>query len=155
MKKAIIITLSLILVVVLGVSTYSFIWGGKPRITNFDEVSNDYETIAKTALDYYNNLTTTDEFIILYIGENELKHENQQIPLSNTQPETNKHLCENFDYLRVYINAVFFCEDETGYYGLVYAYNPLFALYKEKLPQQNREYHRIKRHWYEWGAFGR
>lgn len=155
MKKSVVIIFSLLLVLILGVSSYSFIWGGKPRITNFDEISKDYESIAKTALDYYKKLSTTDEFIILNISENELQHENQPIPLTNTHPDTNKHLCENFDYLRVYINAVFFCEDETGYYGLVYAYNPLFALYQENLPQQNREYHRINSHWYEWGVFGR
>ena len=58
---------------------------------------------------------------------------------------------KKFGFLRVYEDAVFFCRDETGYYGLVYSKHPLKALHKY---QDGKEYHRINSLWYEWGVWG-
>ena len=154
MKKIIISTVAIIIAIVLFLGTHFLIWGEKPKIKNFDELSNDYEAIVKLAFNYYENLSYKDENIIIIISNNELKHENNTLLLSSEQKLIVKNLEEKFNFLRVYKDAVFFCEDETHYYGLVYSKHPIIALYKAKLPQHGREYHRINSNWYEWGCFG-
>lgn len=154
MRKGIIITVVILLTVFLGFVSYFFVWGGKPYIENFDEVSNDYETVAHLALNTYSDLSPQEEYIIIDIYDGNFKYDNSNLPLSEAQQNAVQVASEEFDYLRVCKDAVFFCEDETGYYGLVYSKHPLSALYKAELPQDGREYHRINSHWYEWGVWG-
>ncbi len=154
MKKVLLIIVSVILLLVLSVVAYFYIWGGKPYIENFAEVSNDYESIAQLALNTYSELSPEEEYIIIDIYDGNFQYNNSNLPLTEAQQNAVRIASEKFDYLRVCKDAVFFCEDETGYYGLVYSKNPLLALYKADLPQQGREYHRINSRWYEWGVWG-
>lgn len=155
MKKTILIIVSAILVLILSTVAYFYIWGGKPQIENFGEVSADYEIIAGLALNSYSDLMPEEEYIIIGIYNGSFKYNNSDLPLTEKQQNAVWTASEKFDYLRVCKDAVFFCEDETGYYGLVYSKHPLNALYKAELPQDGREYHRINSRWYEWGVFGR
>ena len=154
MKKRILIIISVILLLVLSVVAYFYIWGGKPYIENFAEISNDYESVAQLALNTYSELSPEEEYIIIDIYDCNFKYDNSNLPLTEAQQNAVRTAGEKFDYLRVCKDAVFFCEDETGYYGLVYSKHPLAALYKAELPQDDREYHRINSHWYEWGVWG-
>ena len=154
MKKVILIIVSFILLLVLSVVAYFYIWGGKPQIENFAEISNDYESIAQLALNTYSELSPEDEYIIIDIYDCNFKCDNSNLSLTEPQQNAVRIASEKFDYLRVCKDAVFFCRDETGYYGLVYSKHPLAALYKEELPQHGREYHRINSRWYEWGVWG-
>lgn len=159
MKKAILITVSVIFALILSVVAYFYIWGGKPRIENFAEVSEDYEIVAQLALDSYGELKPYDSYpenesIIIYIYDDNLKHNDSVLPLTDEDKSAVLTAGKKFGYLRVYKDAVFFCRDETGYYGLVYSKHPLAALYKDGLPQAGREYHRISSRWYEWGVWG-
>ncbi len=159
MKKFVLIYASVILLLILSVVAYFYIWGGKPYIENFEQVSADYEMVAQLALDSYSDLKPYDsspenEWIIIYISHDNLKHNDADLPLTDEEKSAVLSAGKKFCYLRVYKDAVFFCEDETGYYGLVYAKHPLVALYKEGLPQAGREYHRINSRWYEWGVWG-
>ena len=153
MKKTILIIVSAILVLILSVVAYFYIWGGKPQIENFDEIADDYETVAQLALNTYSELMPDEEYIIIDIYNGIFKKDNANFILTDEQQNAVQAASKNFDYLRVCKDAVFFCEDETGYYGLVYSKNPLNALYKAELPQNGREYHRINSHWYEWGVW--
>ncbi len=155
MKKTILIIVSVALALILSLIAYFYIWGGKPYIENFEEVSDDYETVAHLALNTYSEHSCKEEYIIINIYDGNFKYNNLNLPLTEAQQYAVRIAGEEFDYLRVCKDAVFFCEDETGYYGLVYSKNPLAALYKADLPQQGREYHRINNCWYEWGAWGR
>ena len=159
MKKAILIIVSVILLLVLSVVAYFYIWGGEPYIENFEQVSADYEIVAQLTLDSYNELGPYDsypenELVIVYINEDNLECDNYCLPLTDEQKKAVITVGKKFNYLAVYEDAVFFRIDETGYYGLVYSKHPLAALYKEELPQQGREYHRINSRWYEWGVWG-
>ena len=154
MKKTILIIVSAILVLILSVVAYFYIWGGKPQIENFDEIADDYETVAQLALNTYSDLMPDEEYIIIDIYNGIFRKDNANFILTDEQQNAVQAASKKFDYLRVCKDAVFFCEDETGYYGLVYSKHPLNALYKAELPQDGREYHRINSHWYEWGIWG-
>lgn len=154
MKKFIIIALSVLLVLIISCVSYFYIWGGKPQIQDFNEVSEDYETVAQLALNIYNELLPNEKYIIIDVYDGDFKYDNFILQLTEEQKHAVITTSEKFDYLRVSKDAVFFCEDETGYYGLVYSKAPLLALYEAELPQDGREYHRINSKWYEWGVWG-
>lgn len=159
MKKTILIIISVVLVMILSTVAYFYIWGGKPYIENFEHVSADYEIVAQLALDSYSKLKPYDSYpenesIIIDIYYDNLKHNDSNLPLTDEDKSAVLSTGKKFGYLRVYKDAVFFCKDETGYYGLVYSKHPLAALYKDGLPQDGREYHRINSRWYEWGVWG-
>lgn len=154
-----ILIVSVVLLLILSVVSYFYIWGGKPHIENFAEISDDYEIVAQLALDSYNELKPYDsypenELIIVDINENNLECDNYCLSLTDEQKKAVVTIGKKFNYLAVYEDAVFFRVDETGYYGLVYSKHPLIALYKEELPQAGRKYHRINSRWYEWGVWG-
>ena len=138
----------------LGLAAYFLVWGGKPSVENFREVSDDYETVAKIALDYYKDRSPGEEYINITIHDGDLKYRDEVLQLTESQKKSAEQAGKKFGYLRVCKDAVFFRVDETGYYGLVYSKNPLSALYEADLPQQGREYHRINSRWYEWGVWG-
>lgn len=154
MKKPIIILTGIILVLILSYITYRFVWGGKPYIDNFEDICDEHETVAETALDYYNEILPSDEKILIYIGHGELTHNDTVLTITKEQADAVNSVSGRFGHLRVYKDAVFFHTDETGYYGLVYSNNPLKAIYNAKLPQSNRSYRRINSKWYEWGVYG-
>ncbi len=159
MKKTLLILTSVILTLILSTIAYFYIWGGKPYIENFEQVSEDYEIIAIITLDSYNKLIPYDshpenELIIVDIDVENLKCGDYIFSLTAEEKKAVITIGKKFNYLAVYEDAVFFHEDETGYYGLVYSKHPLSALYKAELPQDGREYHRINSHWYEWGVWG-
>ena len=153
MKKMVLIIVSAILVLILSTVAYFYIWGGKPQIENFDEVADDYETIAQLALNTYSDLMSDEEYIIIDIYNGIFRKDNANFILTDEQQNAVQAASKKFDCLRVCKDAVFFCEDETGYYGLVYSKRPLAALYKAELPQDGREYNRINSRWYEWGVW--
>ena len=155
MKRKFLIITSVILVLLLVGVAHLYIRGGEPEIENFNEVQDDYETIAEFALETYNEISPEKEYVILDVLYNgTFRFEDYEIPLTEKQQRAVKLISEEFDYLRVCKDAVFFHEDETGYYGLVYSEHPLIALYKNEMPQRGRDYHRLSSRWYEWGVFG-
>ncbi len=154
MKKTILIIISVVLVMILSTVAYFYIWGGKPQTENFEQVSANYEIVAQLALNTYSELSPQEEYVIIDIYDGNFQYNNSNLPLTEAQQNAARIASEKFDYLRVCKDAVFFCEDETGYYGLLYSKNPLLALYKADLPQHDREYHRINSRWYEWGVWG-
>ena len=90
MKKGIIITAVVLLTFISGIVSYFVICGGKPYIENFKELSDDYETIANTALDYYKNVSPEEEFIIINLNDDNMIHNNQALELTNAQKEAVK-----------------------------------------------------------------
>ena len=157
--KVIIITVTIVLTVILGFVSYFFVWGGKPYIENFEEVSADYKTVAQLVLNSYSELIPYDsypenELIIVDIHKDNLKCDDYVFSLTDEQKKAVLTAGKKFGYLAVYKDAVFFRIDETGYYGLVYSKHPIIALYKAELPQNGRAYHRINSRWYEWGVWG-
>lgn len=152
----------IILLLLLAIATYFFLWGGKPRIDDFEEVSNDYEVVAKLALSTYKEVSPEEEYITIFIHDGNFSiyvdvFENNDLTSILTQEQQDAVIVasKKFDHLRICEDAVFFCKDETGYYGLVYSKHPIIALYKNELPQKGRDYHRINSRWYEWGVFGK
>lgn len=154
MKKTLLIIVSVVLALIFSVVAYFYIWGGKPYIENFDEISDDYEIVAQLALNTYAELSPEEEYIIIHIYDDNLVYNDSNLPLTEEQQNAVQIAGKKFGYLRVCKDAVFFWRDETGYYGLVYSKHPLIALYKDGLPQDRREYHRINSRWYEWGVWG-
>ena len=154
-KKPLCIIVGVLIVLILSGVAYMKIWGGKPEIKNFDEVKSDYTILAELALDTYNEISPEKEYVIFDVCyDGALKYEDASLTLSDEQQKVVKLVGEEFDYLRVGEDAVFFHEDETGYYGLVYSKHPLIALYQDEIPQRGRDYHRIDSRWYEWGCWG-
>ena len=154
-KKTSRVIAAVIIVLILSGIAYLKICGGEPEIQNFDELKSDYAILAELALDTYNEISPEKEYVIfdiIYGGT--FRFEDYEIPLTEKQQKAVKLISEEFDYLRVCEDAVFFHEDETGYYGLVYSEHPLIALYKNEIPQRGRDYHRLSSRWYEWGVFG-
>ena len=153
-KALSIIACILIAVILSGVACLK-IWGGEPQFENFGEVKTEYEILAELASEAYNEISAEKEHVIfdLYDGAY-LMYEDEQIHLNDEQKTAVALINEDFDYLRVCKDAVFFHEDETGYYGLVYSKHPIIALYKNEIPQRGRDYHRLSDCWYEWGVFG-
>ena len=155
MKKILRIIAVILVVLILSGVAYLKIWGGKPEIQNFEEVKSDYTILAELALDTYSEISPEKEYVIFDICyDGTFKYEDDPLRLSDEQQKAVKLINEEFDYLRVCKDAVFFHEDETGYYGLVYSKHPIMALYKAEMPQKGRDYHRINSRWYEWGVFG-
>ena len=154
MKKTVRIMMAVIWVLIISAVTYFYVWGGKPQIENFAEVSDEYTVVAKLALDTYSEISPAEEHITVFLYDGGFRYDNSELPLTEEQKNAVLAASENFDCLSIYKDAVFFREDETGYYGLVYAEQPLYAIYREGLPQVGRRYHRINSHWYEWGVWG-
>lgn len=148
------IIISVVLTLIISVAAYFYIWGGKPYIENFEQVSADYEIVAQLALNTYAELSPEKEYIIINIYDCNFKYNDSNLLLTEEQQNAVQIAGEKFNYLRVCKDAVFFRIDETGYYGLVYSKHPLAALYNDELPQHGREYHRINNRWYEWGVWG-
>lgn len=154
-NKTLRIIVGVIVVLILSGIAYLKIWGGKPEIENFDDVKSDYTILAELALDTYNEILPEEEYVVFDICyDGTFKYEDDPLPLSDEQQKAVKLINEEFDYLRVCKDAVFFHEDETGYYGLIYSKHPIMALYKAEISQRGRDYHRINSRWYEWGVFG-
>lgn len=154
-KKPLCIIVGVLIVLILSGIAYLKICGGKPEIENFDELKSNYAILAEFALDTYNEISPEKEYVIFDVrSDGTLKYEDASLPLSDEELKAVKLVGEEFDYLRVGEDAVFFHEDETGYYGLVYSGRPIIALYKEEIPQRGRSYHRLDSRWYEWGVFG-
>ena len=148
-----IVAVALVLMILSGI-LYLKIWGGKPELEHFEVVAGSYEALAELALDTYSEMAPDKEYIVLDIYYGTLRYNGSDIQLNDEQKKAVIVVGEEFNYLRICKDAVFFHEDETGYYGLVYSKNPIVALYKEELPQRGRDYHRINSRWYEWGVFG-
>ncbi len=153
MRKKLLIFIFVAFALILSVVAYFYIWGGKPQIENFAEVSDDCEIVAQVALNAYSEASPEDEYVIIDICDTALRYNDSDLSLKESQQNAVMTVSEKFDYLCVYKDAVLFCEDETGYYGLVYSKHPVVALYKAELLQQGREYHRINCCWYEWGVW--
>ena len=154
-KKPLCIIVGVLIVLILSGVAYMKIWGGKPEIQNFEDIKSDYTILAELTLDTYNEISPEKEYVIFDVcSDGTLKYEDTSLTLSDEQQKAVKLVGEEFDYLRVGEDAVFFHEDETGYYGLVYSKQPLIALYQDDIPQRGRDYHRIDSRWYEWGVFG-
>ena len=154
-KKPLCIIVGVLIVLILSGVAYMKIWGGEPEIKNFDDVKSDYTILAELALDTYNEISPKEEYVVFDVCyDGTLKYKDSLLPLSDEEQKAVVLANEEFDYLRVCKDAVFFHEDETGYYGLVYSEHPVIALYKEKIPQRGRDYHRLTSRWYEWGVFG-
>ena len=156
MKKTLLIIVSVVLALVLSIVAHFYFYGGKPYIENFDEICDDYEIVAQLALNTYAELSPEKEYITIHIlgGNLEIHGSDSYLPLTEEQQTAVQIVNKKIGYLRIYKNAVFFCGDETQYYGLVYSKHPIAALYKDGLPQAGREYHRINSMWYEWGVWG-
>ena len=155
MKKAVLI---IIPVLILSVFLYFFIAGGKPRIENFQELSADYEIVAKFLTDSYSELKPYDagpesEIIIVDIYGDSLKCNDYYPELTAEQKNAVLTVKEKFYFFAVYEDAVYFSTDEAANYGLVYSSHPLISLYKQEYPQSGRHYNRINGNWYEWGCF--
>ena len=164
MKKGIIITIAILLAFIVGFASYFFIWGGKPEIENFNDVSANYETIANTSMKYYNELPNKDDRITILTYDDHMEVSNYKNPLEDNivinlneeEKSAIKTIDKEFDYMWVTDEYVIFWEDETKYYGLVYSENPLSTIWDMKTDwYEGVEYHRINSNWYEIGAFGR
>lgn len=164
MKKAIIITIAILLAFIVGFASYFFIWGGKPQVENFDDISGDYETIAKASMKYYNELPNKNDRITILTYDDHMEVSNYKNPLEDNvvinlneeEKSAIKTINKEFNYMWVTEDYVIFWEDETKYYGLVYSENPLSTIWNMKSDwYESMEYHRINSNWYEIGAFGR
>ena len=164
MKKGIMIILAILLAFIVGFASYFFIWGGKPEIENFNDVSANYETIANTSMKYYNELPNKDDRITILTYDDHMEVSNYKNPLEDNivinlneeEKSAIKTIDKEFDYMWVTKDCVIFWQDETKYYGLVYSENPLSTIWDMKTDwYEGVEYHRINSNWYEIGAFGR
>lgn len=147
-------TAAVLSVLIVAGLVYLKIWGGEPQLETFREIRSDYEILAELALDTYEEISPEKEYVVFDVYDDALRYEDYEVPLNEKQQKAVELVNEEFDYLRVCQDAVFFHEDETGYYGLVYSKHPITALYKNEIPQRGRDYHRLSSYWYEWGVFG-
>ena len=121
MKKRLLIIIAIVLVLILSAIAYFFIWGGKPQIDNFADISNDYECIANVALNYYNELSVKDESVLISIREDHLliwdleTNNKTKIDLNDEQKAALETVNKKFNFgsLRVSKDTVFFERDET------------------------------------------
>lgn len=164
MKKAIIITIAILLAFIVGFASCFFIWGGKPQVESFDDISGDYETIAKASMKYYNELPNKNDRITILTYDDHMEVSNYKNPLEDNvvinlneeEKSAIKTINKEFNYMWVTEDYIIFWEDETKYYGLVYSENPLSTIWDMKSDwYESMEYHRINSNWYEIGAFGR
>lgn len=121
MKKVIIAMIAIPVTIILIFVSYVCIWGGKPQIENFKEVSADYEIVAQLALDSYSKLKPYDSYpenecIIIDIYDGTLNCESLDLSLTEEAASAVLTAGERFGFLMVYEDAVFFCRDETNYY---------------------------------------
>ena len=153
--KKLVIPATVLLALILCFAGYKMIWGGKVQFTAFHYQESEYELFAKLALDYHNGLKSDSESTTLLLFDTYFEDvtNDKTVELYGDEQDLLYTTADMFDVVTVYTDAVFFREDETGYFGLVYSKHPLRAIYKHGLPQ-GRSYHRIKRHWYEWGVWG-
>ncbi len=157
--KGIVITAVILFIVIFAFIFYFFIWGGKTQIENFDYISHDYEIIANLSLEYYNELSSKNKHITLFIHDDHIKDHtnNTTINLNDAQKDAIKSIKEKFAscYLWVTDESVIFWMDETKYYGLIYSEAPLSTVWDMKKDwYEAMEYHRINSRWYEIGVFG-
>lgn len=154
MKKKYLFGFLFVLLMISALVFNFYIRGGTPRIDNFDEVSEKYEAVAQLALDVYKDYADGEDHICIDVYDGIFRYDETVIASDEEATEAVKTAGEEFDYLYVYENAVFFCEDETGYYGLVYSQHPISAMRKHGLMERGRDYNRLNSCWYEWGCFG-
>ncbi len=159
MKKIVLVVILIVLALILSVVTYFYVWGGKPYVENFDDISHNYETIAKLSLEYYNQSSQKNGHITLFIYDDYIEDitNKDTINLTNEQKDAIKTINKKFGggCLWVTEDAVIFWRDETKYYGLVYSENPLSTIWDMKTGwYEGVEYHRIDSNWYEIGVWG-
>lgn len=160
MKKGIAIFVAVSLAVITVFGVYFYIFGGKPQIEGFDEISGDYEIIADASLGYFREVSAENERITLLIYDNYLEDYTvgNTLTLTDEQNKALKTIKKSLGggCLWVTEDTVIFWRDETKYFGLVYSDKPLSAVREMKSDWfSNAEYHRINSNWYEVGVFAR
>lgn len=157
MKKSIAAVLAVLLAVISVLAVYFYIYGGKVRFDNFDELSDDYEAVAELCLGYYKEKPSEEGRKTIDICDGYLEDytDGSTVELDGEQNKALETVKEKIDFLWVSEDSVIFWEDETKYYGLIYSDRPLSVIGEIKSDWNKWvEYHRINSHWYEIGFFG-
>ncbi len=144
--KFILIILAVVGIICAGI----FIWARirsayGPRLDNFSEYKEDFLKVASEAKDYYADNKADEEWLTLDLDkEHEWASEEVAASIEVIYDLGLWYLWVSEDY-------VVFWEDETKYYGILYAESPKKVIKSMRKDYVGMEYTKIEDEWYEVG----
>ena len=169
MKKEELLTILLSIlsiITIVGIILFMNFRRSSLTIQDFDNVIEDYQTVATCVIAYYSDNYPGTETLCLLVKDNSLVDGNtgEALPLNDTEKQSLSVQCITkrngdhpfqYDFLWVTPNEVIFWEDETKMYGILYTKNASAS--KKELRStlyDSMEFHKIQRDWFEIGCFG-
>ena len=146
MKK--IIALLLMLVCVSGLAGCNT----KADFDNFSDHEDDFDAVVQFVLEYAHQRNAVDTFTV-NIGDYYIKIDDAFQSDEALSPSIKNIREKGFTYIEVAQDYMIFWEDETGYYGVLWAEKPTEAI--SSIREDSRPYmksRKLSKEWYEVGA---
>lgn len=126
----------------------------KADFDNFSDYEDDFEAVVQFVLEYVQQRNSVDTFTV-NIGDDHIKIDDTFQSDEALSPSIKKIREKGFTYIEVAQDYMIFWEDETGYYGVLWAEKFTEAI--SSIRETFRPYmksRKLSKEWYEVGALG-
>ena len=124
----------------------------KADFDNFSDYEDDFDAVVQFVLEYVHQRNAVDTFIV-DIGDDYIKIDDAFQSDETLSPSIKRIREKGFTYIEVAQDYMIFWEDETGYYGVLWAEKPTEAI--SSIREDSRPYmksRKLSKEWYEVGA---
>ena len=124
----------------------------KADFDNFSDYEDDFDAVVQFILEYVHQRNSVDAFTV-DIGDDNIKIDDTFQSDEALSPSIKKIREKGFTYIEVAQDYMIFWEDETSYYGVLWAEKPTEAI--SSIREDSRPYmksRKLSKEWYEVGA---
>ena len=124
----------------------------KADFDNFSDYEDDFDAVVQFVLEYVHQRNFVDAFTV-DIGDDNIKIDDTFQSDEALSPSIKKIREKGFTYIEVAQDYMIFWEDETGYYGVLWAEKPTEEI--NSIREDSRPYmksRKLSKEWYEVGA---
>lgn len=124
----------------------------KADFDNFSDYEDDFDAVVQFVLEYVHQRNSVDAFTV-DIGDDNIKIDDTFQSDEALSPSIKKIREKGFTYIEVAQDYMIFWEDETGYYGVLWAEKPTEEI--NSIREDSRPYmksRKLSKEWYEVGA---
>ena len=126
----------------------------KADFDNFSDYEDDFDAVVQFVLEYVHQRNSVDAFTV-DIGDDNIKIDDTFQSDEALTSSIKKIREKGFTYIEVAQDYMIFWEDETGYYGVLWAEKPTEEI--NSIREDSRPYmksRKLSTEWYEVGALG-
>ena len=124
----------------------------KADFDNFSDYEDDFDAVVQFVLEYVHQWNSVDAFTV-DIGDDNIKIDDTFQSDEALTSSIKKIREKGFTYIEVAQDYMIFWEDETGYYGVLWAEKPTEEI--NSIREDSRPYmksRKLSKEWYEVGA---